>query len=266
MHPLLNIAITAARSASKIILRSLERVDLLVITEKRRNDFVTEVDKQSEQDIIDIILKAYPDHAILGEESGKTGTNDYQWIIDPLDGTTNFIHGLPHFSISIAVKHKDQIEHGVIYDPLRDELFYASRGNGAYLNNRRIRVSKSKQLNGSLLGTGFGQHTLEHMHDQLAIIAEFVPEVAGIRRCGSAALDLAYVACGHLDGFWEMKLRPWDIAAGAAIITEAGGVITDFHGHEAFLDSGNVIASNPKIFKIIYQAIQEKLKNSIDQY
>lgn len=257
MHPLLNIAITAARNASKHILRLSERIDTLQIIEKHHNDFVTEVDQLAEREIIATIQKAYPDHAILAEESGKSNNeSNYLWIIDPLDGTTNFLHGFPHYAISIAVQYKDRTDHAVIYDPIRQELFTASRGAGAQLNNRRIRVSPRANLQGTLLGTGFPFKYLEHLPTYLESFQTLTKLAAGIRRAGAATLDLAYVAMGRLDGFWEMGLSPWDIAAGALLITEAGGLISDFNGTENYLNNGNVVTGNPKIFKQMLQALQ----------
>jgi myo-inositol-1(or 4)-monophosphatase len=259
MNPILNIALMAARNASKIILRSLDKLDTINVAEKANNDFVTEVDQASEREIISTILKAYPDHAILGEESGMQGSSDYVWIIDPLDGTLNFIHGHPHFSIAIAVKHKNKIEHGLVYDPLRDELFSASNGSGAFLNNRRIRIGSRKTFNGASIGTGFGHGKHENIEPHLSILRELMPHVAGIRRSGSAALDLAYVAAGRIDGSWEIGLKPWDIAAGSLIIREAGGLVSDFEGRENYLESGNIVSANPKLFKLLLQAIKKAL-------
>lgn len=257
MHPLLNIATTAARNASKIIVRSLDKLDSISISAKSCNDFVTEIDKASEISIIETIHKAYPDHAILAEESGQIGNHDYTWIIDPLDGTCNFMHGHPHFSISIAVQYKNKIKHGITYDPLRDELFYASHGSGAFLNNRRIRVNTRKTFEGALIGTGFGHKGIRNLPRHLAIEEVLLPQIAGLRRSGSAALDFAYIACGRIDGFWEFNLSPWDIAAGALFIREAGGLVSDFEGGESYLTTGNVIAGNPKIFKLLLANIHK---------
>ncbi|NIN36308.1 MAG: inositol monophosphatase, partial [Gammaproteobacteria bacterium] len=215
MHPILNIAIRAARASGEAIVRSLEQVTKLEINEKSLNDYVSEVDKKSEQIIIDTILKSYPEHGILAEESGQHGDGDHQWIVDPLDGTTNFLHGFPQFAVSIAVKHHNSLEHAVIYDPLRQELFTATRGNGAHLNNRRIRVSNRKNLKGALLGTGFPFGNNDKLDSFIETFRAIFPVTAGIRRAGAASLDLAFVACGRLDGFWEFGLKQWDIAAGA---------------------------------------------------
>lgn len=260
MHPLVNIAVQAARQASKTILRSIDRLDTLKVTRKARNDFVTEVDRRSEFEIIQVIRKSYPDHAILGEESGLSeGSSEYCWIIDPLDGTTNYIHGFPHFSISIAVKNREQLEAGVIYDPIRNELFTAAKGYGANLNERRMRVSALKKLDEALIGTGFPHREIEHFVPFLKILENIFPKCAGIRRAGSAALDLAYVAAGRLDGFWEAHLKSWDMAAGALIVQEAGGIICDYQGQTNFLNTGNIIAGNAKIQEAILEIIQQSL-------
>jgi len=261
MHPLLNIAFKAARSASKIIVRSFEHLDSKQIAEKSTNDFVTEVDRQSEQEIISIVRRFYPDHAFWGEEYGKSGDNEYVWIIDPLDGTANYIHNSPHFSISIAVKYRNRMECGLIYDPLRQELFTAENGGGAYFNNRRMRVSLHKQLAGSLLGIGFAHNNQNHLQDYLATLEKIECATTGVRRSGSAALDLAYVACGRLDGLWEFNLKPWDMAAGTLMVTEAGGLVSDFNGINNYMTNGNIIAANAKIFQSLLQTIQECLSN-----
>ena len=230
MHPMLNIAIRAARTAGDSIVREMDRTRDISIETKGKNDFVTEVDKNAEGIIISVIKNAYPEHAFLAEESGQEGENDYLWIIDPLDGTTNFLHGFPHFSVSIALQNKGVLEQAVIYDPLKQELFTASKGKGAQLNNRKIRVSIKKTLDGALLGTGFPYNNESVMQQFIESYKNLFPNVAGIRRAGVASLDLAYVACGRLDGFWEFNLRPWDIAAGALIIQEAGGINAELTG------------------------------------
>lgn len=236
-------------------MRQLERVDSLNVTAKGRNDFVTEVDHQAEQIIIDAIHKAYPNHGILAEESGTQGGDEFVWIIDPLDGTTNFLHGFPHFAVSIAVQHRSQIVHGVIFDPGRQELFTASRGEGAQLDNRRIRVSRRSNLDSALLGTGFPFRELSNLDGYMTTLQAFLPVCAGIRRAGSAALDLAYVAAGRLDGFWEFGLKRWDIAAGALLILEAGGFVSDAHGGASYLENGDIVAGNPKIAKRMLQTL-----------
>jgi len=256
MNPTLNIAIRAARSAGNVIIRNLGKLDTLAIHTKDRNDFVTEVDRQAEQEIIYILRKAFPGHGILAEESGFQEGDEYQWIIDPLDGTTNFLHGFPQFAVSIAMRHKGRLEHGVVYDPLRQEIFSASRGAGATLNDQRLRVTNRKTLEGSLLGTGFPFKSQQHLEVYLEMFRALFPQTAGIRRAGSAALDLAYVAAGRLDGFWEIGLSIWDMAAGVLLIQEAGGLSSDFSGGHDHLESGNIVAGNPKLFAEILKTIR----------
>lgn len=257
MHPVVNIAINAARNASKIILRMIGHVDSYNINEKQRNDFVTEVDKLAEAEIIKTLKKTYPEHTIVAEESGTiAGDENYVWIIDPLDGTTNYIHGIPHYAISIAMKYKNKLEHGVIFDPIRNEFFTASRGEGARLNDRRIRVSQQIRLEKSLLGTGFPFKNPDAVNPYLRLFEALLPQAGGLRRAGSAALDLAYVAAGRFDGFWEFFLSPWDMAAGALLIKEAGGLVGDIEGGENYLETGNIVAGNPKIFKALLQVIK----------
>jgi myo-inositol-1(or 4)-monophosphatase len=262
MEPMLNMALRAARKAGEIIERALERVDLIPIEEKGRNDFVSEVDKKAEQEVIYHLKKAYPDHSFLGEESGRSANkSDYLWIIDPLDGTTNFLHGIPHFSVSIACVYKGNLQHAVVYDPVKREEFTASRGKGAMLNGRRIRVSARKNLDGALIGTGvpFNGFALENIDAYLACLKEIAGQTAGIRRAGSAALDLAYVAAGRFDGFWEMNLKEWDIAAGVLLVKEAGGMLSDFKGGNDYLDYGHVVCANPKVFKPLLQVVGKHL-------
>ena len=256
MHPMLNIAIGAARSAGNVIVRNLERVDRLTIGTKQRNDFVSEVDRLAEAEIIRLVRRAYPQHAILAEESGAQGQHEYEWVIDPLDGTTNFLHGFPQFAVSIALRHRGRLDQAVVYDPLRQELFCASRGAGATLNDRRIRVTRVNGLPGSLLGTGFPFRQQEHLDAYLAMFRALFPDAAGIRRAGAAALDLAYVAAGRLDGFWEIGLSPWDTAAGALLVLEAGGMVSDFAGGGDYLDSGNVVCAGPKLHAAMLAAIR----------
>lgn len=261
--PILNIAIEAARAAGTLIHRAMKRMDTIKIAEKRPNDFVTEVDQRVENEIISVVRKAYPTHGFLGEESGETeGEEDYQWIIDPIDGTRNFIHGFPHFAVSIAVKHKNRIEYGVIYDPNRQELFTAARGKGAKLNDRRIRVADRKRLEDCLLGTGFAyRHTDRHNEVPAKIFQSMIPITGDVRRAGAATLDLAYVACGRLDGFWEIGLNLWDIAAGVLLVKEAGGMVCDPHGGEDFLKTGNVVAANPVIMRQFLKTIKPILED-----
>ncbi|MCB1742611.1 MAG: inositol monophosphatase [Gammaproteobacteria bacterium] len=257
MHALLNIAVRAARAAGDHIVRQLERVDQLTVTEKRDNDFVSEVDKHAERVIIDTISRAYPAHAILAEESGARGRHDYCWIIDPLDGTTNFLHALPHFAISIAVEHRGRIEHGLVFDPLRQEIFTASRGGGAQLDGKRIRVSRRAGLRGALLGTGFLYSDLPRLDRYLRMLGVLVPGTAGFRRAGAAALDLAYVASGRLDGFWELSLKPWDVAAGSLLVREAGGMVTELNGGEDYMRSGDVVAGAPRVHREMLQRLRK---------
>jgi myo-inositol-1(or 4)-monophosphatase len=261
MEPLLNIAVSAARQAGEIIIRHMEQVDRLKITAKSSQEYFSEVDIKAEQIIINAIRKAYPEHGILAEESGmQEGNEEFVWIIDPLDGTSNYLHGFPFFSVSIALKIKGRIEHGVIYDPLRHECFAASRGRGARLNDRRIRVSKQTLLSASLLGTGVPFRDIHLAQRYLPTFEAMMGKCAGVRRTGSAALDLAYVASGRLDGFWEFGLRPWDIAAGSLLIREAGGLISDVHGGDDFLTHGDVVAGTPKVFKSLLQTLSPALK------
>ena len=255
--PILNIAIEAARTAGNIIARAMQRLDTIKISEKRPNDYVTEVDRRVEQEIISIIKKAYPSHGILGDETGHQPGDDYQWIIDPIDGTRNFIHGFPHFAVSIAVSYKNKLEHGVIYDPVLQELFTASRGKGAHLNDHRIRVSTRKQLEDCLLGTGFAyRHQDKENIVPTKMLQAILPSCGDIRRAGAATLDLAYVACGRLDGFWEMGLQLWDIAAGILLIKEAGGIVCDPLGSESYLNTGNVVTANPVIIRQLLKMIR----------
>jgi len=262
MHPTLNIAIKAARRASQIINRASHDVEHLKITTKQHSDFVTEVDKAAEAAIIETLLDAYPNHGILAEESGVTeakNNEDYQWIIDPLDGTTNFLHGLQQYSVSIALKQKGQITQAVVFDPARNELFTASRGRGAMLNDRRIRASKRNKLNECLIGTGFPYTDFSYAEAYLNMFRDMMRATSGLRRPGSAALDLCYVACGRYDGFWEMHLKPWDLAAGSLIAQEAGALVGNFMGDEGFLESGNIVAASPKIFGQMLQVLAPHL-------
>lgn len=257
MHPMMNIGIRAAHAAGDLIVRYMDRIEGMEINTKGRNDFVSEVDKQAEAIIIDTIHKSYPDHAILAEESGAQGKSDYQWVIDPLDGTTNFLHGFPQFAVSIALKHKGELDQAIIYDPLRQELFTASKGCGAYLNKKRIRVSKQKNLDGALIGTGFPFREGDDLEMYMETLKKVMSQCAGIRRPGAASLDLAYVACGRLDGFWEFGLSEWDVAAGCLLIREAGGIVSSI-GHEIdFLVTGNIIAGAINICEEIKNLIKE---------
>jgi len=256
MHPMLNIAIKAARRAGDIMLRYSDRLDRINIESKGPADFVSEVDRMAEGEIIHILQSSYPGHAILAEESGKQGDDEYQWIIDPLDGTTNYLHGFPHYSVSIALMHKGILDQGVIYDPVRDELFTASRGNGANLNNRRLRVSNVNRMQNALIGTGFPFKAIHRVDEWVNVFRAVLPRTSGIRRAGSAALDLAHVAAGRFDGFWEMDLSIWDIAAGCLLVQEAGGLIADFDGEQGHLQSGNLVAANPNIFPQLMDIVE----------
>lgn len=262
MHPMLNIAVKAARRAGTIINRATQDLDLLTVQRKGNHDYVSEVDKMAEQAIVETLLEAYPDHAILAEEGGAQGKSEYVWIIDPLDGTTNFLHGLPQFAVSIALQHKGLLSQAVVFDPTRNELYSATRGGGTYLNDRRLRVSKQTRLEDSLIGTGFPYHDYSFLESYLKIFQDLLPKVAGVRRPGAASLDLAYVAAGRYDGFWEAGLKPWDMAAGMLLIQEAGGLVTDFEGGENVLGSGNIVGGNPKIFAQLLKIIQAHTINA----
>lgn len=260
MQPMLNIAVRAARSAGRILLRHFEHTEQLKVNSKYRNEFVSEVDHRAEAAIVHELRSKYPDHAILAEESGEQQGNDYQWVIDPLDGTTNYLHGFPQFCVSIALKYRNRLEQAVVYDPLREELFTAGRGQGALLNDQRLRVSTHPSLEGALIGTGFPFRDYSHLDKYLGMFKVMVQDTAGVRRPGSAALDLAYLAAGRYDGFWELGLAQWDIAAGALLITEAGGLVSDLAGGDRHLETGNVIAGNVKV----HQAMVAKLRPFLD--
>ncbi|HWZ64109.1 MAG TPA: inositol monophosphatase family protein [Steroidobacteraceae bacterium] len=255
VQPLLNIAVRAARRAGEIIVRSLNRLESLTITSKGRNDFVTEVDHAAEHEIIQTIRRHYPQHAFLAEESGRSGESDTLWIIDPLDGTTNFLHGFPVFCVSIACQIKGRLEHAVIYDPMRGELFTASRGAGAHLDNHRMRVSKARSLDGALISTGFPYRAnLRYLDAYLGMLRAVTESAAGVRRPGAAALDLAYVAAGRVDAFWELGLSAWDTAAGTLLIQEAGGRIGTLTGAE-YRQEGHIVAGTPKVYAALLEAL-----------
>ncbi|QHG92584.1 inositol monophosphatase [Coxiella endosymbiont of Amblyomma sculptum] len=256
MYPMLNTAIQAARNAARIIVRFVDRIDVLDIKEKNQNDFVTQVDQLSEQEIIQTIRRAYPDHTILAEESGlHKSRDDFIWIVDPLDGTTNFIHGFPQIAISIALKYREKLVIAVVYDPLYQELFTAVRGSGAQLNNRKIRVSTCAKINEALIGASFPFKEQALLQTYIKSFKAILPKAVGIRRSGSAALDLAYVASGRLDGCWEIGLKPWDMAAGVLLVVESGGFIGDLRGKENYMEGGNVVAGNNKIYKSLLKLI-----------
>jgi myo-inositol-1(or 4)-monophosphatase len=251
MHPMLSTAVKAARRAGSIINRGARDLDRLTITTKGPKDFVSEVDRAAETAIVETLLATYPDHAILAEEGTAKDANvgaEYLWIIDPLDGTTNFLHGFPQYCVSIAVRHKGQITQGVVYDPVRNDLFTATRGRGAFLNDHRMRVSRRQHLKDCLIGTGFPYRDGADLEAYVAMMRAMMSATTGIRRPGAAALDLAYVAAGYYDGFWEIGLNPWDVAAGSLLITEAGGLVGDLEGENQYLFGGEVIAANPRIF------------------
>lgn len=266
MHPTLNIAVKAARKAGDIIFRYHNQIDLLTIENKTANDFVSEVDKTAENAIINELQTTFPDHSILGEENGEIlGDSRFQWIIDPLDGTTNYLHGFPQYSVSIALYENNEATHAVVYDPFKEELFTASKGQGAYLNEHRIRATNTRDFRGTLIGTGFPFKAPQHLDAYLAMFKAIHPQVAGIRRAGSAALDLAYLAAGRMDGFWEIELNIWDIAAGALLVKEAGGFIGDFSGRDKYLETGNVVAGNEAVFKAILKTIHPHLTQALER-
>lgn len=265
MHPMLNTAVKAARRAGAIINRASDNLDALKIRHKSLNDLVSEVDRAAEDAIIETLKQAYPDHAILAEESGAAGDSDHVWIIDPLDGTTNFLHGFPQYCVSIAMTHKGTLTHGVVYDPVRNDLYTTSRGAGAFLNDRRIRVGKREKLIDGLIGTGFPFRMFDHADAYIGMMRDFMHKTAGIRRPGAAALDLAAVAAGRFDGFWEIGLSPWDMAAGALLIIEAGGLVGDLQGNEGYMKSGMIVAASPKIFPQMLSVIEPHLTAALRQ-
>lgn len=267
MDPMINIAVRAARAAGDIITRSMGKLDSLHVTQKALNDFVSDVDRAAEAEIIHHLSRAYPKHRFLAEEGGhhgnEPGKDDYVWIIDPLDGTTNFLHGFPQFAVSIALRHKGKIERAVIYDPLRQELFTAVRGGGATLDNRRLRVTPRRSLTGALLGTGFPFRNQTHVDAYLGMIKDLIKDTAGIRRAGAAALDLAYVAAGRLDGFWELDLQPWDMAAGVLLIREAGGAVSDLLGGDRYMETGHVVTGGPRVHQAMLETIKPHLTDAL---
>jgi myo-inositol-1(or 4)-monophosphatase len=259
MHPMLTTAVKAARKAGSLITRASFDVDKLNVVSKRQNDFVSEVDHAAEEAIMGVLTDAYPSHGFLAEESGeKDAKAEYVWVIDPLDGTTNFLHGFPQFCVSIGLLHKGVAEQAVVYDPNRNELFTATRGAGAFLNDRRIRVSKRDKLQECLVTTGFPYREIGQLDEYLRMFRNMTVSVSGIRRPGAAALDLAWVAAGRADGFWEIGLSPWDIVAGALLVREAGGLVGDTEGEEGYTESWRVVAANPKIFSAMLQVLKKK--------
>jgi myo-inositol-1(or 4)-monophosphatase len=257
MHPMLNIAVRAARRAGSIINRASLDTGGLNVRSKRAKDFVTQVDQAAEQAIIDIVRKSYPEHGFLAEESGASEQHaEFVWVIDPLDGTTNFIHGFPQYCVSIGIQQRRALTHAVIYDPVRNELFTASKGRGAFLNDRRIRVSTLTKFGDALVGTGFPFKELGRLDLYTRQLQTMMKTCVGVRRAGAAALDLAYVACGRLDAFWELGLSPWDMAAGALLIQEAGGLVGDLQGEQTYLESGDIAAATPKVFPPLLEALR----------
>jgi len=258
---MLNVAVMAARRGGDTLFRGLNKLDKLKVEKKGRNDFVSEADRNAEKAIISVIQKHHPDHAILAEESGPQGESEYLWVIDPLDGTTNYLHGFPVFCVSVGVMHKGRLEHGAIYDPLRQELFTASRGQGAHLDGRRIRVSGRTTLERALLGTGFPFRDSNMALDPyLNMLISAIRTTEGIRRAGSAALDLCYVACGRLDAYWETGLSIWDLAAGTLIVREAGGIVSGLDGSEDFLNTGHILTGTPRIYAALARQFGPDIK------
>ncbi|WDE13049.1 inositol-1-monophosphatase [Thalassomonas haliotis] len=267
MHPMLNIAVRASRAAGKVISRAFEQHDKVEVELKGTNDVVTNVDVAAEQAIIETIRKSYPKHTIISEECGvlKGEDDDYQWIIDPLDGTTNFVKGIPHFAVSIALKVKGKLDQAVVFDPIRGDLFTASRGKGAQLNGFRIRVKQPKELTGAILATGFPFKKKQHIDAYFNVLKTLFVKTSDMRRAGSAALDLAYVASGRVDGFFEIGLKPWDTAAGELLVIEAGGMVSDFTGGHNHVQSGNIVASSTRLLKEILKDIRPHLGESLSK-
>jgi len=259
MHPMLNTAVKAARKAGSIITRASFDLDKLTVRTKRQNDFVSEVDHAAEDAIISTLKAAYPDHGFLGEESGYHDRDaEYLWIIDPLDGTTNFLHGVPQYCVSIGLQQKGVLQQAVVFDPNRNELFTATKGVGAYLNDRRIRVSRTDKIGDALVGTGFPFREQVNLDEYLRMLKNVMKTCSGVRRPGAAALDLAWVACGRMDAFWEIGLSAWDMAAGALLVREAGGLVADLEGGEKFLDNGRILATNGKLFSTTLKLLHER--------
>ncbi len=265
MHPMLNIAVRAARKAGNLIARNYETPDAVETSQKGSNDFVTNVDKGAESLIVETIRASYPQHTIITEESGELAgeDQDVQWVIDPLDGTTNFIKRLPHFAVSIAVRVKGRTEVAVVYDPMRNELFTATRGQGAQLNGYRLRGSNSRDLDGTILATGFPFKAKQYSDTYMKIVSKLFTRCADFRRTGSAALDLAYVAAGRVDGFFEIGLRPWDFAGGELLVREAGGLVCDFTGGHNYMSTGNIVAGNPRVVKNMLAEMRDELSEAL---
>ncbi|TDJ36662.1 MAG: inositol monophosphatase [Gammaproteobacteria bacterium] len=266
MEAMLNVAVMAARRGGDTLFRHLNKLDKLKVEKKGRNDFVSEADRNAEKAVISVIHRHYPEHAILAEESGRQGDSEFLWVIDPLDGTTNYLHGFPVFCVSVGLMHNGRLEHGAVYDPMRQELFTASRGQGAQLDGRKIRVSNRTSLERALIGTGFPfRDSNMALEPYLRMLVSAIRHTEGIRRGGAAALDLCYVAAGRLDGFWETGLSIWDLAAGALIIREAGGIISGLDGSEDFLQSGHVLAGTPKIYAALAKQFAPEIKEMFSQ-
>lgn len=267
MHPMLNIAIRAARSAGKIIMQGTEQLDKVETQQKGINGLVTSIDIAAEEAIIAVVKKSYPDHGFICEESGVQGNSksEYQWIVDPLDGTTNYIKGIPHFCVSIALKVNGKTEQAVVFDPIRDELFSATRGQGSQFNTYRTRATKAKDLKGTVIGVAFPFNVTSYKATYLSIFTEMYDDVANVRQSGSAALDLAYVAAGRLDGFFEIGLKPWNTAAGELLVKESGAIITDFTGGHGYATTGNIVAGNPKVVKSLLSKIRPHLTPALSR-
>ena len=259
-HPHMNVAIAAAEKAGEFMRRNLLHVSSIPVTRKARHDYVSEVDRACEAEIVSEISRFFPDHAILAEESGARGESDYQWIIDPLDGTSNYLHGLPHFAVSISQQFKGRTEHAVVFDPIRDEMFTATRGSGAYMNNERIRVSQRLDLEGAILATAFPFRKREHMPVYMDIFHAIWESAEDFRRAGTASLDLAWTAAGRVDGFFEIGLKPWDVSAGALLVREAGGVVNDFAGNDKVEETDTLIAASYKIMTELRRVIEPRWK------
>jgi myo-inositol-1(or 4)-monophosphatase len=261
-HPVLNVAIEAAYAAGNIMRRQMQHVDAIPVERKDRHDYVSEVDRACEAEIVRQIKRFYPDHAFLCEESGKTGDDNRIWIIDPLDGTSNYLHGLPHFAVSIAQQVRGRTEHAVVYDPIREELFSASRGSGAFVNNKRLRVAARNGLEGAILATAFPFRSRGDLQAYARVFQAVFAKVEDFRRAGTASLDLAWVAAGRMDGYFEIGLKPWDVAAGALIVRESGGVVLDFDGNDAVEEAGTIIAAPYKVMTPLRALIASKWKAS----
>ncbi len=268
MNPMLNIGVRAARAAGRVITKNMGRLDTIRIEKKGHNDFATEVDQQAEAEIVETLMKAYPNHGVLAEESGQLGNanSEFQWVVDPLDGTLNFLHGFPHFSVSIGLYKEGRAFQGVVYDPVPQELFTASKGDGAYLDGRRIRVSGASQLGNALVSASYPYREGDsaHLDFYMATLRAFTEKCSGVRRAGSAALDLAYIAAGRVDGSWMSGVKKWDIAAGALLVREAGGLINDYQAGDTWFESGDLIAGSPKVHHAMLQTMGVLLKERTD--